>query len=44
MKQLVLLGITGHGKSTFGNRLCGDTSKYGNKGQFKATNDTSSGN
>ena len=43
IKQLVLLGKTGDGKSTFGNRLTGDTSTYGNKGPFKATNDTSSG-
>eukprot|EP01084_Bolivina_argentea_P274543 467988_1 len=42
IKQLVLLGITGDGKSTFGNRLCGDTSKKGKSAPFKASNSATS--
>eukprot|EP01084_Bolivina_argentea_P024682 45950_1 len=35
--NIVLLGQTGYGKSTFGNRLCGDQSKYGNETCFKTS-------
>eukprot|EP01083_Nonionella_stella_P057086 150004_1 len=35
-KFIVTFGITGDGKSTLCNRLCGDDSKKGNKGPFKA--------
>ena len=42
IKQIVLLGMTGDGKSTFGNRLCGDQSKIGNRGPFKSTDDLQS--
>merc|ERR1719317_101964 len=34
---IVLLGMTGGGKSTFSNRLAGDTSKRGNEGPSKAS-------
>ena len=40
MKQIVLLGKTGHGKSTFGNRLCGVFDD--NKGIFKSSYDPDS--
>ena len=33
-KIMVMIGKTGHGKSTFCNRICGDTSKKGNEGPF----------
>lgn len=36
-KIIILLGITGDGKSTFGNRLVGDASKMGNEGPFKTS-------
>lgn len=38
VKSLVLLGVTGNGKSTFANRLCGDKSRKAKKGPFKASN------
>ena len=31
---MVMIGKTGHGKSTFCNRICGDTSRKGNEGPF----------
>eukprot|EP01084_Bolivina_argentea_P142966 251127_1 len=31
---VVMIGKTGHGKSTLGNRICGDTSKKGKEGPF----------
>eukprot|EP01084_Bolivina_argentea_P256402 431672_1 len=34
IQQLVLLGKTGDGKSTFGNRLCGDNSQFADEGPF----------
>ena len=37
------MGKTGDGKSTFGNRLHGDTSINGKKGPFKSSNDCTSG-
>eukprot|EP01083_Nonionella_stella_P071411 191773_1 len=35
IQQFVLLGRTGDGKSTFGNRLCGDYSQSGDSGPFQ---------
>eukprot|EP01083_Nonionella_stella_P196693 723494_1 len=34
IQQFVLIGKTGDGKSTFGNRLWGDQSQYGDRGPF----------
>ena len=31
---IVMIGKTGHGQSTLGNRICGDTSERGDKGPF----------
>ena len=37
--NIVMIGQSGYGKSTFGNRLCGDVSKYGNQTLcFKTSN------
>jgi len=35
--RVVLYGESGHGKSTCGNRICGDTSPCGNQGPFNAS-------
>lgn len=37
IKSVVLLGLTGDGKSTFANRLVGDTSEEGTDGPFKTS-------
>jgi len=37
IKQIVLLGPTGNGKSTLANRLCNDESEDGNEGDFKVS-------
>ena len=41
-KIIILLGNTGDGKSTFGNRLCGDTSMMANQGPFRTSSDYNS--
>eukprot|EP01084_Bolivina_argentea_P116934 207706_1 len=39
--QLIMVGVTGHGKSTFGNRLSGiDVSRYGDTGPFGINHST----
>lgn len=43
VKFIVGLGMTGDGKSTVLNRLCGDVSKYGNAGPFEAKSSDQSG-
>eukprot|EP01083_Nonionella_stella_P073146 197544_1 len=35
IKQILLLGATGSGKSSFGNRLCNEASKDGDQGAVK---------
>ena len=42
-KFIVALGITGDGKSTLCNRLCGDNSEEGNKGPFVTDSGVESG-
>jgi len=42
IKQIVLLGQTGHGKSTLANRLCNDESEFGDQSFFTVSDDVKS--